>query len=192
MRVFTVNQLKATNRKAPYPTVSERIETLLASLIILYEELFDMITDKDGDEMKTEQDRFTQQESEIKDFLSSLEERYYELEAEEDNASEASVSAADRSATGLEQVMKAQLEDSKRREEDEKRARREKERITKERSEAKFWAKSKGLKEEAEFISSLATKTPLGTWKDVEDIKVKISMRELKDWEDKVEKIKQR
>ena len=48
------------------------------------------------------------------------------------------------------------------------------------------------MKEEAEFISSLATKTPLGTWKDVEDTKVKQSMRELKDWEDKVEKIKQR
>ena len=35
MRVFTVNQLKAINRKTRYPTVSERIETLLASLIIL-------------------------------------------------------------------------------------------------------------------------------------------------------------
>ncbi len=142
--------------------------------------------------MKTEQDRFTQQESVIKDFLSSLEERYYELEAEEDTASEASVPGADRSAKGLEQVIKAQLEDSKRREEEEKRARKEKERITKERSEAKFRAKSKGLKEEAESISSLATKTPLGTWKDVEDTKVKQSMRELKDWEDKVRKIKQR
>ena len=173
MRVFTVNELTAINRKNHYPTVSERIETLLTSLIILYAELFDMITDKDGDEMKTEQDRFTQQESEIKDFLSSLEERYYELEAEEDTASEASVPAVDRSVAGLEQVIKAQLEDSKRREEDEKQARREKERITKERSEAKFRAKLKGLKEEAESISSLATKTPLGTWKDVEDTKVK-------------------
>ena len=48
------------------------------------------------------------------------------------------------------------------------------------------------MKEEAESISSLATKTPLGTWKDVEDTKVKQSMRELKDWEDKVEKLKQR
>ena len=133
MRVFTVNELKAINRKTRYPTVSERIETLLTSLIILYVELFDMITDKDGDEMKTEQDRFTQQESEIKDFLSSLEERYYELEAEEDTASEASVPGTDRSVTGLEQVMKAQLEDSKRREEKEERAKKEKERVTKER-----------------------------------------------------------
>ena len=62
----------------------------------------------------------------------------------------------------------------------------------KERLEAKFRAKSKGLKEEAEFISSLATKIPLWTWKNVEDTKVKQSMREIKDWEDKVEKIKQR
>ena len=48
------------------------------------------------------------------------------------------------------------------------------------------------MKEEAEFISSLAAKVPLGTWKNGEDTKVKQSMRELKDWEDKVEKIKQR
>ena len=151
-----------------------------------------MITDKDGDEMRTKQDNLAQQESEIKEFLSSLEQRYYELEAEEDTASESSVSGTDRNPTGLEQVMKAQLEDSKRREEKEERAKKEKERVIKERSEAKFRAKAKGLKEEAESISSLATKTPLGTWKDVEDTKVKQSMRELKDWEDKVEKIKQR
>ena len=71
MRVFTVNKLTAINRKNRYPTVSERIETLLTRLIILYLELFDTITDKDGDKMKTEQDRLAQQESEIKEFLSS-------------------------------------------------------------------------------------------------------------------------
>ena len=130
MRVFTVNELTAINRKNRYPTVSERIETLLTRLIILYSELFDTITDKDGDEMKTEQDRLAQQESEIKEFLSSLEQRYYELEAEEDTASESSVSGTDRNPTGLEQVMKAQLEDSKRREEKEERAKKEKERVT--------------------------------------------------------------
>ena len=119
MRVFTVNELTVINRKNRYPTVSERIETLLTRLIILYSELFDTITDKDGDEMKTEQDRFAQQESEIKEFLSSLEQCYYELEAEEDTASGGSVSGTDRNPTGLEQVMKAQLEDSKRREEKE-------------------------------------------------------------------------
>ena len=85
-----------------------------------------MITDKDGDEMKTEQDRLAQQESEIKEFLSSLEQRYYELEAEEDTASEASVSGTDRNPTGLKQVMKAQLKDSKRREEKEEQDRKEK------------------------------------------------------------------
>ena len=72
MRVFTVNQLKATNRKAHYQIVSEKIETLLANLLNLYEELFGMIVDKDGDEMKAEQEKCTQQEGEIKDFLSNL------------------------------------------------------------------------------------------------------------------------
>ena len=62
MRVFTVNHLKATNGKACYPIVSEKIETLLVNLLNLYEELFDMIVDKDGDEMKAEQERCTQQE----------------------------------------------------------------------------------------------------------------------------------
>ena len=70
MRVFTVNDLKATNRKAHYPTVSEKIETLLVNLLDLYEELFDMIVDKGGDEMKAELEKCTQQEGEINDFLS--------------------------------------------------------------------------------------------------------------------------
>ena len=90
----------------------------------------------------------------------------------------------------LEQAMKEQLEDSKRREEEEKRARQEKERITGEITEAKLHAKLNGLKTEAEFISSLATKVPLSTWKDVEDPKVKQSMGELKDCQDKVDKLK--
>ena len=101
------------------------------------------------------------------------------MEAEEANMSEASVSAPNKSVADLEQVMEEQLKDSRRREEEEKRARREKERITKERTEAKFLVKSNDLKEEAELISSLATKVPLGTWKNVEDTKVKQSMREL-------------
>ena len=169
MRVFTVNHLKATNRKAPYPIVSEKIETLLANLLNLYEELFDMIVDKDGDEMKAEQEKCTQQEGEIKDFLSNLEDCYYELEVEEAGTGEASISAADKSVASLEQAMKEQLEDSRRREEEEKRTRQEKERITKEIIEAKFRAESKDLKKEAELISSLASKIPLGTWKNAED-----------------------
>ena len=112
MRVFTVNHLKATNRKARYPIVSKQIETLLVNLLNLYDELFDMIVDKDGDEMKAEQERCTQQEGKIQDFLSNLEDCYYELEAEEAN-------------TDLEQAMKEQLEDSRRREEEEKPTRQE-------------------------------------------------------------------
>ena len=73
MRVFTVNHLKPTNRKAHYLIVSEEIKTLLVNLLISYEEIFDMIVDKDGDEMKAEQEKCTQQEGEIKDFLSKLE-----------------------------------------------------------------------------------------------------------------------
>ena len=45
MRVFLINHL---NRKARYPVVSEKIETSLVDLIILYNELFDKIVDKDG------------------------------------------------------------------------------------------------------------------------------------------------
>ena len=67
MRVFSFNKI---NYKTRYPGVSEKIETLLASLLILYEELFDMITDKNGDEMKAEQERCTQKEGKIQDFLS--------------------------------------------------------------------------------------------------------------------------
>ena len=63
--------LKATNRKACYPIVSEEIKTLLVNLLNLHEELFDMIVD--GDEMKAEQEKCTQQEGEIKSFLSNLE-----------------------------------------------------------------------------------------------------------------------
>ena len=61
MRVFSINKLKIFNYKTHYPVVSEKIETLLANLIILYDELFDKIVDKDGDEMKTEQERRIQQ-----------------------------------------------------------------------------------------------------------------------------------
>ena len=45
MRVFTIKDLKATNRKARYPIVSEEIRTLLVILLILHEELFDTIVD---------------------------------------------------------------------------------------------------------------------------------------------------
>ena len=126
MRVFTVNDLKATNRKARYLIVSEEIKTLLVNLLNLYEELFDIIVDKDGDEMKAEQEKCTQQEGEIKDFLSNLEDRYYELEAEEVSTDEASVPAVDKRVAALEQAMKEQLEDSRRREEEEKLTRQEK------------------------------------------------------------------
>ena len=57
MRVFTINDLKARNRKARYPIVSKEIKTLLVNLLNLYEELFDMIVDKNGDEMKAEQEK---------------------------------------------------------------------------------------------------------------------------------------
>ena len=114
------------NRKVCYPTVSEEVRTLLVNLLILYEELFDTIVDKHGDEMKAEQEKCIQQEGEIKEFLSNLEDRYYELEAEEVSIDEASVPAMDKRMEALEQAMKEQLEDSKRREEEEKRARQEK------------------------------------------------------------------
>ena len=192
MRVFTVNHLKLINRKARYPTVSEKVETLLHNLLTLYEQLYDLIADKEGEEINAAQEECTQREGEIQDFLSNLEERYYELEVEAAGAGDAPVPAADNSVTGLEQAMKEQLEDSRRREEEEKQARRDKERVAMERTKAKFRAKSEGLKEEAEFVSGLATKVPLGTWKDVEDTKVKQSMRELKDWQDKVEKLRQK
>ena len=165
MEVFTVNDLKVTNRKIRYPTVSEKIETLLANLLILYEELFDM---KDGDKMK---EKCTQQKGEIKDFLSNLEDRYYELEAEEASKDEASVPVADKSVAGFKQAMEEQLEDSRRRKEEEKRARQEKEEITKENSGANFFVESEGLEEKVELISSPVTKIPLGTWKNVEEDK---------------------
>ena len=57
MRMFNINKLKVTNCKARYPIISEKIETLLANMLILYQELFDMI----GDEMKAEQEKCTQQ-----------------------------------------------------------------------------------------------------------------------------------
>ena len=81
MRVFTVNDLTAYNRKVCYPTFSEKLETLLVNLLYLHEELFDTIVDKDGDEMKAKQKKCKQQEIEIKNFLLNLEKRYYELEA---------------------------------------------------------------------------------------------------------------
>ena len=178
MRVFTINDLTAHNRKVRYPTVSEKIETLLANLLIFYQELFDMIVDKNGDEMKAEQEKCTQQEGEIKGFLSKLEERYYELETEEASTDEASVSAVDKRVAALKQAMKEQLQDSRRREEEEKQAKQEKEKITKEKTEANFHVESKGLKKKAELVSSPVTKIPLGTWNNVE--------------EDKVEKLEQR
>ena len=177
MRVFTINDLTVRNRKVRYPTVSEKIETFLANLLILYQELFDMIADKNGDEMKAEQEKCTQQEGEIKHFLSKLEERFYDLEEEEASKDKASVPVAAKSVAGFEQVMKEQLEDSKRREEEEKCTRQEKEGITKEITEAKLHVELKDLKAKAEFISSLATKIPLGTWKNVEDKVDKLKQR---------------
>ena len=104
--MFTVNHLKATNRKARYPTISEKIETLLESLLNLHEELFDLIEDKDEIEMKAEQERCAQQEREIQDFLSDLEDHYYKLEAEEASSSNVSV----HSMAELKQAMEEQLE----------------------------------------------------------------------------------
>ena len=50
MRVFPIDKLKATNRKARYPIVSEKVETFLVNLLDLYEDLFDMmIMDADRD-----------------------------------------------------------------------------------------------------------------------------------------------
>ena len=95
MKVFTINDLTARNRKARYSTVSEKIETILVNLVYSYKELFDIIVDKNGDEMKAEQERYTQQKGEIKDFLSKLEERYYDLE-EEASKDEVSVSDTDK------------------------------------------------------------------------------------------------
>ena len=92
----------------------------------MYDELFDKIVDKNGDEIKAKQEKCKQQEDEIKDFLSSLEERYYELEAEEASTGEASAPAPDKSVADLEQVVKEQLEDSRRREKEEKCTRQEK------------------------------------------------------------------
>ena len=97
----------------------------------------------------------------IRDFLSSLEKRYFELEAEEVSTREASVPALDKSVADFEQVVKEQLEDFRRGEKEEKCTRQEKERITSEIAEAKFH----NLKAKAESTSSLATKIPLGTWK---------------------------
>ena len=149
MRVFSINKLKIFNYKTRYPVVSEKIETSLVNLTILYDELFDKIVDKDGDEMEAEQERRTQQEDKINDFLSKLEERYYELEAEEASKDQASVPVADKNVAGLEQAMKEQLEDSRRREEEEKHTRHEKERITKEITEAKLHVELNYLKTEA-------------------------------------------
>ena len=123
MRVFTINDLKTFNRKDQYPVISEKIETLLANLLILYEELFDMIADKGGDEIKAELEKCTQQEGEIKDFLSQLEERYYKLEKEEASKDEASVPVAVKSVEGFKQVTKEQLEDFRKGEKEEKHTR---------------------------------------------------------------------
>ena len=71
MKVFTINNLTARNRKARYSTVSEKIETILVNLVYLYEDLLDIIVDKNGDEMKAEQEKCTSQEGEIKHFLST-------------------------------------------------------------------------------------------------------------------------
>ena len=105
MRMFPVKWLKATNYKHCYLDVFEKIETLLESLLNLHEELFDLIEDKDGTEMKAEQERCTQQEREIQDFLSDLEDHYYELEAEEASSSNVSV----HSVAGLKQAMEEQF-----------------------------------------------------------------------------------
>merc|ERR1712082_200052 len=120
MKVFTINDITLKNRKVHYQSVSKEVKTLLVKLLYLYEELFDMIVDKDRDEMKVEQQKCTQQKDEIKNYLSKLEERYYELEAEEASTGEASVSAMDKHVVVLEQAMKEQLEESRRRGEEEK------------------------------------------------------------------------
>ena len=190
MRIFTVNHLKTTNRNARYPTISGKVETLLFHLLTLYEELFDQFEDKDAENMNAERAECAQREQDIQDYLSSLEDRYYELEAEAAGASEAQVAAADSSVAGLELAMKEQLENSRRKEEEEKEAKREEERVLTERAAAKFKAKSDGLRDDAELISSLATKVPIGSWHEQEDIKVKQAMKGLKDWQDKMERLR--
>ena len=126
MKVFTINDLTPKNCKVHYQSVSKEVKTLLVKLLYLYEELFDMIVDKDGDEMKAEQEKCKQQEDEIKDFLSNLEDCYYELEAEEASTSKASVPAADKTKLELLcKIIKEQFVDSRRKEEEEKRTRQE-------------------------------------------------------------------
>ena len=135
MQVFTIDNLTIRNRKARYPIISEKIKTLLANLLFLHDQLFDM---KVGDKIK---ERYIQQKGEIKSFLTRLEERYYDLEEEEASKDKASVPAVVKSVAGFEQ-----LEDSRRREEEEKQAKQEKERITKEIIKAKFHVKSRRRK----------------------------------------------
>ena len=106
MKMFPVKRLKATNYKHRYLDVSEKIETLLENLLNLHEEFFDLIEDKDGTEMKAEDERCAQQEREIQDFLSDLEDHYYKLEAEEASSSNVSV----RSVAEFKQAMEEQLE----------------------------------------------------------------------------------
>ena len=103
---------------------------------------------------------------------------------DEAKADEASIFIVDKRVTALEQAMKEQLEDSGRREEGEQQVKQEK-------TEANSCVESGGLEEKAEIISSRVTIVPIGTWKDVEDNKVKQSVRELKDWEVEVDKLKQ-
>ena len=45
MRAFPIKKLKVNNYKARYQVVSDKIETLLTNLLILYYELFDKIVD---------------------------------------------------------------------------------------------------------------------------------------------------
>ena len=68
MRVFSINRLTASNYKTRYPLISDKLETVLASLLISYYKLFDRILDKNGNEMKAEQQRCIQQEDEKRTF----------------------------------------------------------------------------------------------------------------------------
>ena len=86
-----------------------------------------MIADKNGDEMKAEQENCIRQEGEIKEYLSKLEERYYKLKVEETRAAKQRMLeqiAADKAAR--------QAEKEGRKEEEEKQAKQEKEASTRE------------------------------------------------------------
>ena len=88
------------------------------------------------------------------------------MEAEEVSASKASGPVVNKTKLELPCItIKKQFVNSEGRKEEEKCTRQEKERITREIAEAEFHS----LKPKAETTSGLATKIPIGTWKNIED-----------------------